>query len=417
MILDGGVETEVQRLSGRNPDQELWGTGALYQAPETVLDVHRGHLAAGCDVLSTDTWSILSAPEAEQRARLSQGDPSHWMDIARLGIQLARKATCRGRARAGVRRRVRDLRGGQLRRPGARPSSCSARMFEDDPPDLLLLETLTLIREPQTFETVELLLETGLPVWLSFRRCRHGVCGVYGQHWGPPEGDLFGRAARRFEEMGVDALLINCLPVDHVPGMRLVAARLHRTAARRVPEPRAPGRPALALRRARSAPTPTPSSRSSWRDEGAQIVGGLLRRRPPSTSPRSVRRSPSTKPGRRRPQVEDRLRSAETAAPRTLPEPWLDADGTDLFPLPLPELTLDSGVFVPTQGSFLVWKHLFRTGTRQGDALPRRRLRLRDPRGAAGAQRRRARARDRHRPQRGRQHALERDSATASATA
>ena len=91
VILDGGVETEVQRLSGRTPDQELWGTGALYQAPETVLDVHRGHLAAGADVLSTATWSILSAPEAEQRAR--QGDQSHWIDIARMGIQLARKAT------------------------------------------------------------------------------------------------------------------------------------------------------------------------------------------------------------------------------------------------------------------------------------------------------------------------------------
>ena len=42
------------------------------------------------DVLSTATWSILSAPEAEQRAR--QGDQSHWIDIARMGIQLARKA-------------------------------------------------------------------------------------------------------------------------------------------------------------------------------------------------------------------------------------------------------------------------------------------------------------------------------------
>ena len=81
------------------------------------------------------------------------------------------------------------------------------------------METMTLIREPRTFETIEILLETGLPVWLSFRRCRHGVCGVQGQHWGPPEGDLFGRAARRFEEMGVGALLINCLPVEHVPGM------------------------------------------------------------------------------------------------------------------------------------------------------------------------------------------------------
>ena len=125
VILDGGVETEVQRLSGRSPDQELWGTGALYQAPETVLDVHRGHLAAGCNVLSTATWSILSAPEAEQRARLSQGDPSHWIDIARLGIQLARKATDGSGAREGLRGRVRDLRGGQLAGAAARRSSCS----------------------------------------------------------------------------------------------------------------------------------------------------------------------------------------------------------------------------------------------------------------------------------------------------
>ena len=49
-----------------------------------------------------------------------------------------------------------------------------ARVFEQDPPDLVLLETLTLVRDPDTFETVERVLETGLPVWLSFRRCRHG---------------------------------------------------------------------------------------------------------------------------------------------------------------------------------------------------------------------------------------------------
>ena len=56
-------------------------------------------------------------------------------------------------------------------------------------------------------------------MWLSFRRCRHGLCGVFGQHWGGPEGDAFGRAARRFEQMGVAALAINCIPPDHVAGM------------------------------------------------------------------------------------------------------------------------------------------------------------------------------------------------------
>ena len=350
VILDGGVETEVQRLSGRSPNQELWGTGALYQAPETVLDVHRGHLAAGCDVLSTATWSILSAPEAEQRARLSDGDPSHWIDIARLGIQLARKAS----AEAGRQQdcAVAFAISEEVNSPGRRQTiELLARMFADDPPDMLLLETLTLIREPATFEMVELLLETGLPVWLSYRRCRHGVCGVYGQHWGPPEGDLFGRAARRFEQMGVEALLINCLPVDHVPGMVSwlrdftelplgVYPNLGHLAGPRwqFDESIGPGAYAeLAL---------------GWRDEGARIVGGCCG----VTADHIAALGPAladTKPGRRRPPLEARLASAESAPSRGVPEAWLDDRGAGLFPLPLPDLTIESGVFVPTQGSFL----------------------------------------------------------------
>ena len=80
------------------------------------------------------------------------------------------------------------------------------------------METLRVVR-PSLFATVEQLLAAGLPVWLSFRRCRHGLCGSYGQHWGGPEGDAFGRAARRFEQLGASALLVNGIPPDHVDGI------------------------------------------------------------------------------------------------------------------------------------------------------------------------------------------------------
>jgi cyclopropane fatty-acyl-phospholipid synthase-like methyltransferase len=33
-----------------------------------------------------------------------------------------------------------------------------------------------------------------------------------------------------------------------------------------------------------------------------------------------------------------------------------------MFPLQMPEIDVDQGVFVPTQGSFLTWKYLFREG-------------------------------------------------------
>src|SRR5690606_2483726 len=91
------------------------------------------------------------------------------------------------------------------------------RVFEEEPPDLVLLETLSVVR-PSLEAVVNELVGTGLPLWLSFRRCRHGLCSVYGQHWGGPEGDAFGRAARRFEGAGVAALLVNCIPPDHVDG-------------------------------------------------------------------------------------------------------------------------------------------------------------------------------------------------------
>ena len=46
VVLDGAVATELQRqhdlhAEGPGSDRELWGTWALYRAPDAVLDVHR----------------------------------------------------------------------------------------------------------------------------------------------------------------------------------------------------------------------------------------------------------------------------------------------------------------------------------------------------------------------------------------
>ena len=195
------------------------------------------------------------------------------MDVARLGVRLARRAIDEGgrtddcavafaiseevnssdRQRETVDLLARVFAGGAA---GPDP----ARDADADP-------------RPETFETVELLLETGLPVWLSFRRCRHGVCGVFGQHWGPPEGDLFGRAARRFEEMGVGALLINCLPVDHVPGM--IPWLRDFTELPLGVYPNLGHSPAVAWRfDEKIGPAEYAELALEWREEGAQIIGG-----------------------------------------------------------------------------------------------------------------------------------------------
>jgi S-methylmethionine-dependent homocysteine/selenocysteine methylase len=356
VILDGGTATELGREHAgqlRDADRGLWGTGALYDAPYSVLDVHRRYVDAGCDVVSTNTWAILAAAELE--AGGLRGAASHWMDVARLGIRLARQAVEEaGRADTCA---VAFSVNGDIDSPTRRSTlDLLLRVLEEEPPDLILMETMSLVREGLTLPAVERVVATGLPVWLSFRRCRHGVCGVYGQHWGGPEGDVFGRAARTFEEAGIRALLVNCLPPDHVPGMLpwlrdFVDLPLgvypnlgyYSDAGWRF-DPRV-------------GPAEYAELALQWRAEGAQIVGGCC-----GTSPEHLAAArealAGTKPGR--PRSGPPPPEPHPEEPPAPPRPWVDEEGRLLYPLPFPEIVCEPDVFVPTVGSLLLWKHLWR---------------------------------------------------------
>jgi S-methylmethionine-dependent homocysteine/selenocysteine methylase/SAM-dependent methyltransferase len=358
VILDGGNATELERAQAgelRNGDRGLWGTGALYDEPYAVLDVHRAYVAAGADVISTNTWAILAAAEV-RAGGAAAGGLTHWMDVARLGLRVAREAV-EAEGRTGSCAVAFSVNGDVEGEERLESLRLLARVLDDYPPDLLLLETMSLLREGTTTEAIEIALGTGLPVWLSFRRCRHGVCGVYGQHWGGPEGDLFGRAAQRFEAMGVGALLVNCLPPDHVDGMlpwlrdftglplgAYPNLGYYSDSGWKHDERIGPGEYADLAER--------------WRGQGAQIVGGCC-----GTTPAHIAavksRLAGTKAGSARggPPAGD---GALSGPVQSVPRPWVDDEGLRLYPLPFPELELGPGVFVPTVGSLLVWKHLLR---------------------------------------------------------
>ena len=219
VMLDGGIATELGRLrpdATPREDEALWGTWALVHQPDAVRDVHRAYLDAGSDVISTNTWGLTG--ELDRRARAAFSTPVHWMDIARRGLRVGREAIEQA-GRTGDAALAFSINGDVDSESRKEMLELLPRVFDEDPPDLVLLETMTLVRDGLTFGAVEALVQSGIPVWVSFRRCRHGVCGVFGQHWGGPEGDEFGRAVHHFEEIGIRALLINCLPPDHVPGM------------------------------------------------------------------------------------------------------------------------------------------------------------------------------------------------------
>ena len=362
VLMDGATGTELIRVEGERPELEehLWGLTAILENPGDVKAVHRRYIDVGCDVICTDTWGLATALRNGQARLWETSEPIHWMDLARRGVRLAREAATEAQREHEV--AVAFSINGDVDTPDGRETiRLLARGFEQDPPDLILVETLTLIRS-STYATVEALLDTGLPVWLSFRRCRHGVCGVYGEHWGGPEGDAFGRAARRFEEMGVGALAINCLPPDHVTGMLAwlrdftdmplgVYPNLGYLSAagwRQESGVGADEYAELALR---------------WREEGAQIIGGCCGVGPDQIAAAKTALT-DTKPGQARPDaLPNEGVTTISSEPRRAPAtPWADTRGRLMYPLDFPDITVEPGVFAPTQGSFLVWKYFYREG-------------------------------------------------------
>jgi S-methylmethionine-dependent homocysteine/selenocysteine methylase/tRNA1(Val) A37 N6-methylase TrmN6 len=359
VILDGGMATELEELEVPGyelRDDAVWGTWALLNAPQAVMRVHRSYAEVGCDVISTNTWGIQSAMGENGSAG---SPPADWMQLARRAINLARKATAEV-GRSGDTAVAFSLHGDVSDEQGLERLELLGRVFEDEPPDLVLLETMSLIHE-LTFRAVQTIVDLGYPVWLSFRRCRHGLCGVFGEHWGGPEGDLFGRAARRFEEMGVGALLINCIPPDHVGGMLPWLRDFTDLPLGAYPNLGYYTESGWAFDRRIGGPEFADLA-LQWREEGADIIGGCCGTRPQHIAAAKDRLA-NTRPGRKRAsELEDEWggqNGSATSLERVQLEPWTDDNGRRLYPLKLPELIVEPGVFVPTSGSFLIWKYIY----------------------------------------------------------
>lgn len=359
VILDGGIATELEELD--IPGYELhddanWGMWALLNAPEAVVEVHRGYADVGCDVISTDTWGIQGVMNGETALpEIASGD---WMELARQGIRLARRAVA-DVGREGEVAVAFSFHGDLTDEHGLERLELLTRAFEDEPPDLVLLETMSLIRDI-TVSGVENLVGSGFPVWLSFRRCRHGLCGVFGQHWGGPEGDLFGRAARSFEEAGVGALMINCIPPDHVVGMLPWLRDFTDLPLGVYPNLGYYTESGWAFDR-RIGGAEYAELATGWRQEGAQLIGGCCGVGPAHVAAAKEALAgtrPGSPSGAARAYADDRSQRAAEPDPAAL-EGWRDDGERPLYPLPVPKLLVEPGVFVPTQGSFLLWKHLF----------------------------------------------------------
>jgi S-methylmethionine-dependent homocysteine/selenocysteine methylase len=216
ILLDGPMNTELVRRGIR------WRKHGLLTDAAQVQQLHEEYLAAGADVLRTNTFQLnpriyfdvfrnldhmrhIGAPGLEELTP----------KLLRISVQLAKQARSRAKLEgkvpiAGVLSPLEHC-----FRPDLAPAPESAgreqgqlaRVFAEEGVDFLLLESMNTIGEAK--HVLSAGRAVGLPVWVSF------VLG--------PEGELLGReslnqAVAEMEKGGAEALLVNCAPPEDISG-------------------------------------------------------------------------------------------------------------------------------------------------------------------------------------------------------
>ena len=93
VILDGANATELQRqgVKGyRLSDAAHWGFDALEMSPHAVSAVHASYIAAGAEIITTNTYAVIDAPSYASLYDSQRQQPLQWMDLARTAVTLAR---------------------------------------------------------------------------------------------------------------------------------------------------------------------------------------------------------------------------------------------------------------------------------------------------------------------------------------
>ncbi len=240
VVLDGGIGSELQEVGYPDKKEDrpanfTWGSLAIEEAPEKLIEVHRRFAEAGADALETHTFALNRIYSAVELGKIDL-PKDRWKDLAIESVRLVREGARRGgneNALAVFACRTMDWPPEQQEEAKEytgtyvpldmenylKPlAETLANAEGDDKPDVVLMEIQKEIPEDLDFPDYQVFLDTGIPLWVAYRRTIGKIVGVAGETI-TEDGDRFGRAAKKFEEMGASAVLVNCLPPALVDGV------------------------------------------------------------------------------------------------------------------------------------------------------------------------------------------------------
>ncbi len=215
VVLDGGIGTEVLRRG------VYWRCHGLEQHPEVVRKVHADYIAAGADVIKTNTLQLNRRAYLnlfhglEHMRRIGAKDlETKAGKLVRQAVELARQARdaagkeANGAAIAGV---ISPLE--HCFRPDLTPpvEQCRAEhqemieLMKSAGVDFILLESMNSVAEARA--AVEAARSSGLPVWVSF---------VVRENGRLLSKEPLAEAVAAVEPSGVDVVAANCAPLEDV---------------------------------------------------------------------------------------------------------------------------------------------------------------------------------------------------------
>lgn len=223
VLLDGGVGTEILRRG------VYWRCHGLERRPEIVLAVHADYIAAGADLITTNTFQLTRRSylnlfhSLEHMRRI--GPPSLENRAAELtarAVAVAQKARAESSHPVAIAGSVSPLQ--HCYRPDlvppdadlGREHSETVNQLAAAGVDLILLETMNTIREARV--ALEAARAVRLPVWLSF------VVDADGRLL---SGETLAEAVQAVEPLQPDVVLLNCAPPETITAA-LAELRRHR---------------------------------------------------------------------------------------------------------------------------------------------------------------------------------------------
>ena len=200
LLLDGGMGDALQSRGLTEPGSPFWSGRALYDAPEAVQALHGEFIAAGADVIITNTYRVVRSFMAEVGNEARFGELNH---IAGELAVAARDAQGRGTLIAGSLPPLsRSYRPGDV---GAEEPLVElyAEQAELLSPyvDFFIGETLTTIAETRAVAAA--CCGTGKPIWISWslHETRDGCL---------KSGASVGQAAAAVADQAIQVFLANC---------------------------------------------------------------------------------------------------------------------------------------------------------------------------------------------------------------